>query len=269
MAAIAVGYFILHNRKRFYSLLFGGSVILSFFIVLRLLPNPSYLYQPTTHQFTFRGSELFVSLSNMHFLLPDLLPSFLKLDNSRYVPNYVWLGLILIFAVGYAVKKDIRIPRGFRFQAAGVWILLALFFLVFCLYPRQVLLFPQNAAYSSGERVAFYPLGGNIRMTEPGAFELRGWDRTFDLYFTAWRELRSLKLTFGPDQGETAVKLDLFDVPLFSGRVSERAESLMYTNPPLYRYRNTNLYLLRITLQNQPPDTPEGLPFKLSVSPRQ
>ena len=112
-------------------------------------------------------------------------------------------------------------------------------------------------------------MGRNIRMTEPGAFELMGWDRSYDLYFTAWRELRSLKLTFGPEQGETAARVDLFDVPLFSGRVSDRSESLMYTDPPRYRYRNTNLYLLRITLQSRPPDAPEGLPFKFNVSFRQ
>lgn len=269
MAAIAVGYFLLHNHKRFYTLLFRGSVILSLVIVPGLLLNASFLYQPTTHQYTFRGSELFVSLSNLHFFLPDFLPSFLKLDNSGYVPNYVWLGLILIFVIGYAVKKDIRLPRGFLFQAVCIWILLALFFSIFCLFPRPVLLFPQNAAYASGERIAFYPMGRNIRMAEPGAFELMGWDRSYDLYFTAWRELRSLKLTFGPEQGETAARVDLFDVPLFSGRVSDRSESLMYTDPPRYRYRNTNLYLLRITLQSRPPDAPEGLPFKFNVSFRQ
>jgi len=269
MAAIAVGYFILHNRKRIYTLLFGGCVILSFGMVLLLLQNPSFLYQPTTHKYAFRGSELFISLSNLHFYLPDFLPSFLKLDNLRYIPNYVWLGLILVFGVGYAVKRDMRLPRGFFYQAAGVWVLLAVFFWVFCLYPSPVLLSPQNAAYASGEKVAFYPMNRNIRMTEPGVFELTGWDRSYDLYFTAWRELRSVKLTFGPEQGETAAKLVLFDVPLFSGRVSDRTESLTYADPPRYRYRNTNLYLLRITLQSPPPDSPEGLPFRFSVSPRQ
>jgi hypothetical protein len=269
MAAIAVGYFLLHNRKRIYTLLFRGSVILSFGMVFLLLQNPSFLYQPTTHQYAFRGSELFVSLSNLHFYLPDFLPSFLKLDNLGYIPNYVWLGLILVFGVGYAVRRDMRLPRGFAYQAAGVWVLLAVFFWVICLYPRPVLLWPQNAAYASGEKIAFYPMNRNIRMTEPGVFELTGWDRSYDLYFTAWRELRSLKLTFGPEQGATAAKLVLFDVPLFSGRVSDRTESLIYADPPRYRYRNTNLYLLRITLQSQPPGSPDGLPFRLSVSPRQ
>jgi hypothetical protein len=144
-----------------------------------------------------------------------------------------------------------------------------LFFSAFCLYPRRALLFPQNATYASGEKIAFYALDRNIRMTEPGAFELRGWERSYDLYFTSWRELRSLKLTFGPEQGESTAKLDLFDVPLFSGRVTERMESLRYAEPPLYLYRNTNLYLLRITLQSPPPGSPEGLPFRLIVSPLQ
>ncbi|MGB2907208.1 MAG: hypothetical protein WBB73_08900 [Candidatus Aminicenantaceae bacterium] len=268
MAAVAVGYFILHNRKRLFTLLFRGSMILSFVFVFLLLWNPSFLYQPTTHAYTFRGSELFVSLSNLHFYLPDLLPSFLKLDNLGYIPNYVWLGLILVFAVGYAVKRDLRIPQGPSFQAACVGVLLMLFFAAFCLYPRPVLLFPQNAAYSSGERLAFYAQNHNIRMTGPGTFELTGWDRSYELYFTSWRQLRSLKFTFGPGQGEAAAKLDFFDVSLFSGRVTDRKESLMYADPPLYRYRNTNLYLLRITLQSAPAESPEGIPFELMVTPQ-
>lgn len=143
-----------------------------------------------------------------------------------------------------------------------------LFFAAFCLYPRPVLLFPQNAAYSSGERLAFYAQDHNIRMTGPGTFELTGWDRSYELYFTSWRQLRSLKFTFGPGQGEAAAKLDLFDVSLFSGRVTDRKESLMYADPPLYRYRNTNLYLLRITLQSAPAESHEGIPFELMVTPQ-
>jgi hypothetical protein len=88
------------------------------------------------------------------------------------------------------------------------------------------------------------------------------------VYFTSWRPLRSLKLTFGPGQGESSAKLELFDVPLFSGRVSDRRESLQYADPPLYRYRSTNLYLLRVTLQEAPSGSPEGLPFELVVTPR-
>ncbi len=268
MAVVAIGYFLLHNRKRVYTLLFRGSVILSFALVFLLLRNPSFLYQPTTHKYAFRGSELFISLSNLHFYLPDLLPSFLKLDNLAHIPNYVWLGLILAFAVGYAVKGDLRVPQGRSFQTACVWICLILFFAAFCLFPRPVLLSSQNAAFSSGERLAFYTQDHNIRMTGPGTFELTGWNRSYDLYFTSWRPLRSLKLTFGPGKGETAAKLDLFDVPLFSGRVSDRRESLQYADPPLYRYRNTNLFLLRITLQDAPPESPEGIPFELVVTPR-
>lgn len=249
MGAVAVGYFICHNRKRLYGLLYRGAVIVSFVVVALLLHTPQFLYQPTTHQYTFRGAELFISLSNLHFYLPDLLPSFIKVDNLRYAPNIIWLGLILLFLVGYLLKKGFPIPRGNTFLAGAMLGFLALYFFGLCLYPRPVMIAPERAEYPSGERVAFYSLDRNVRKDGTGVFNLHAYGRTYDFYFTSRRPLESLKMEIGPRQGSARLKLEVFDLPLFEGRVSDEPHVVAVTDPPSYRYRHTNLYLVRVTLE--------------------
>jgi len=268
MGAVAVGYFLVHNRKRLYSLLFYAAAGLSTVLVVLLLNNPHFLYQPTTHEYTFRGSELFISLSNLHFYLPGLLPSFIKVDNLGYWPNFLWLGLMVLFCAVYVVKLDLRPPRRLWLQTAAGLTGLVMLFLWFSFYPRPVLLYPHNVAYSGGEKLAFYALGHNVRTPKPGEFELTAADRTYTFYFTSWRRLDTLKLGFGPSRGEYSVKVELFDVPLFSGRMAEHTETLVYTHPPFYRYRNTHLYRLQLALRRLTADSTAENPFRLIISPR-
>ncbi len=268
MGAVAVGYFLVHNRKRVYSLLFFAAAGLSAVLVVLLLQNPHFLYQPTTHEYTFRGAELFISLGNLHFYLPGLLPSFIKVDNLGYWPNYLWLGLVVLFGLVYIVDIDLRPPRRLWMRVAAGLAGLAVLFIWFCFYPRAVLLYPQGVAYPGGEKLAFYALGRNVRMPAPGEFELTAPDRTYTFYFTSWRRLDTLKLGFGPSRGEYSVKVELFDVPLFSGRMAEHMETLVYTRPPHYRYRNTHLYRLQLALRRLSADTTPHNPFRLIISPR-
>lgn len=268
MGAVGVGYFILHNRKQLYGILFKSAVVLSLLILFLLLYQPAWLYQPTTHEYTFRGAEMFISLSNLHFYLPDLLPSFLKIDNLGYIPNYVWLGLILAFGIGYSVKQDRRIPRGFVLKAGLMLTAAILFFMAFCFYPRPVLLMPENTSFASGERIAFHSLDRNVRIPGPGTFHLHAYGRTYDFFFTSRKPLESLGLEFGPSQGETGVSLEAFDVPLYKGQLSGRMESITQVNPPAYHYKNSHLYLLRVTLPVPDDEIQRDFYFRLVFSPK-
>jgi hypothetical protein len=268
MGTVAVGYFLVHNRKRLYSLLFFTAAGLSGVLVLLLLHNPHFLYQPTTHEYTFRGAELFISLSNLHFYLPGWLPSFIKVNNLGYWPNFLWLGLIVLFGVVYATGIDLRPSRRLWVRTAAGLAGLAVLFLWFCFYPRAVLIYPHRVAYPGGEKLAFYALGRNVRMLDPGEFELTAADRTYTFYFTSWRRIDTLKLGFGPSRGEYSVKVELFDVPLFSGRMAEHMETLVYTHPPHYRYRNTHLYRLQLAIRRLTADSTTQNPFRLVISPR-
>jgi len=274
VAVVFIGYFLVHNRKKLYSFLFWLSAVIGFVFVALLLRNPHFLYQPTTHEFTFRGGELFVYLSNLHFYLPDLLPSFIKVNNLRYVPNYIWLAVILVFIAGYLWKKDdsqkkmTKTPRPFLIPLLTICGV-AVFFLWFVLFPRTTLLFPTKAAYSSGERISYYDLGRHVQMkkNEPGRFTITKDDHALDLHFTSWRKIENLKIEFGSLEGEYQVNLRFFDQELFSGIVSQEMKRLVKSSPPQYRFKNTNLYRLSIEIKNLSDISTAGNPFLLILQP--
>jgi hypothetical protein len=274
IGAIFIAYFLVHNRKKFYSFLFWSFSLTGLVLVVLLVRNPPFLYQPTTHQFTFRGGELFIYLSNLHFYLPDLLPSFIKVDNLGYLPNYLWLAGILVFMAGYARKKRIsgikaEVPRRPFTPALIMLCGMGVFFLWFVLYPRTSLLFPTNAAYSSGERISYYDLGRHVQMKEdePGRFTITKDDHALVLNFTSWRKIENLKLEFGSLAGRYQVSLKLFDQELFSGIVDREMKTLLQSSPPLYPYKNTNLYRLSIEIENLTDVSTADNPFLLILRP--
>ena len=274
IGAIFIGYFLVHNRKKLYSFLFWLFSFIGLVFVVLLLQNPAFLYQPTTHQFTFRGGELFVYLSNLHFYLPDLLPSFIKVNNLNYLPNYIWLAGILVFIIGYmwirksSQKKKPSTSRPFLPPLLTICGM-AVFFLWFVLFPRTTLLFPTNAAYSSGERISYYDLGRHMQMKEdePGRFTITKDDHDLDLHFTSWREIQNLKIEFGSLDGKYQVNLRYFDQELFSGIVNQEMKTLVQSSPSPYRYKNTNLYRLSIEIKNLSDISTAENPFLLILQP--
>ena len=257
IAAIFVGYFLAHNRKKIFAFLFWCAAVAGMAIAVILIQNPLFLYQPTTHEFTFRGSQLFLHLSSLHFYLPALLPSFIKVNNLAYLPNYLWLAGILVFVLGYVWKKKDRPKKTPQAALPFIPALLTLcglsvFFLWFVLFPRTVLISPVRAAYSSGERISFFDLGPHVQMKEdePGRFTITKDNHTLDLYFTSWRELEDLEVEFGPEEGEYHVKLEFFDDEVFSGIVSKEMKSRVWRSPRFYRFKNVNLYRVRIEIRN-------------------
>jgi hypothetical protein len=264
---LLIGYFLVHNRKKFYVHLFAGAALLSYVMALLLLNNPRYLYQPTTHEFTFRGSELFVSLSNLHFYLPDLLPSFIKVNNLGYLPNYIWLLLILLFVGGYLLKKDIPLPQSQAGWTARILTVLLIFLVWFAFFPRMVLLHPQRAAFSSGERVVFYSLGPHVRMPQPGEFKITGERNEYTFHFTSWRPLQNIQFSYYSEAPDLEMELQMFEQPFFSGKVQADTQVLTHPQPPAYRYRNTNLYLLKIRLEGLTTHTLAETPLYISIKP--
>lgn len=274
VAVILIGYFLVHNRKRLYFILFLSFAFLGIIFVFLLLQNPAFLYQPTTHQFTFRGGELFIHLSNLHFYLPAYLPSFIKIDNLGYMPNYIWICGILLFVVGYAWKRNGAmdkpvlthrpfLPALFTVCAVGI------FFLWLVLYPRATLLFPTHAAYASGERISFYDLGRHVQMKqeEPGRFTITKDNHALDLYFTSWRKLENLEIECGNLKGKYHVELKFFDREIFSGIIDREMKKFLLSSPPLYPYKNTNLYRLRIEIKSLTDISTAQNPFLLILRP--
>lgn len=264
---ILVGYFLASNRKKLYSFLFGLSVTGSLVTSFILLNHPQFLYQPTTHQFTFRGGEYFIHLSNLYFYLPQYLPSFIKVNNLQYLPNYIWLGLLLTFVIGYLWKRDLSIPHRFSTRAVLVWILLLFISWWLVLYPGKALYLPKKVTYAGGEKITFYSLDRYARMKKPGEFHLTQSDRSYQFLFTSWRKIKKIKVEWGTESGKYKVELKLFDRILYKGKTTQNSNQVTTTSPPFYSYKNSHLYRISLYLKNLSHTRTSQHPYSFSIYP--
>ncbi|MFQ6038046.1 MAG: hypothetical protein ACE5LV_05445, partial [Candidatus Aminicenantales bacterium] len=265
--ALFLGAFLVHNAKTLFSILLGILACLSFAVEGLLLAHPLALYQLTTAGVSERAGHLFLMLSGIHVLLPRYLPSFLKIDNSGWVPNYIWPACVfLIIGLDLIVRKHRwRIPLAFHPILVSTAI--GVLFLWLVLYPRPHLLYPHKVTYPSGQKVTFYGLGRVAQMVEPGKFHLPRDGRDYTFYFTSWRPFEEIQVDFGSPHGSFAAKLELFDLPLYEGTVVSSVESIRIPSPPFYRYKNSHLYRLRITLEKKAGVIAFSHPFLFVIRP--
>ena len=264
---VFAGYFFVYNRKKVYSWLFSIGCAFSFIIAVLLLLHPSFLYQSTTHIHTFRAGDLFLFLSSLSVYVPGFLPSFIKINNLSYVPNYIWIGLIIIFILGYVIKKDLF--SGKKIKSAPVFTIISFVFLFWwlALYPRAVLINSQKADFPAGEKLTFYSLSRLVEMQKPGEFRISQDNRTYQFYFTSWREIKKLDIEFRSLRGEHSVECRYFDRVFFKGRTTEQEKSMALTDLPFYSYRKTHLYRVDIRADRVSPDASRA-PFFLRFRPR-
>ncbi len=267
IAAIALGYFLVHHRKKIFAFFFGVASAASFAIAGILLLHPSFLYQPTTHNFTSRAGDLFVYLSNMHVFLPPLLPSFIKIDNSRYWPNYIWVLALVLFLLAYAISKKEKplgraIPPLFALSAFLVSLLL------WVLYPRSSI-FPLKPVRYTPQRVlgfSLFPMGQDVVAQESGDFYLHV-ERSYRLILSSRTKLEKVKLLFGSDKGAYDVRMTFFDLPLFEGQTSFEKKDIILEPAAFYPLRNLFVYELNISLRHRSSEPMLVDPYLLQVIP--
>jgi hypothetical protein len=264
---LLVGYFLVYNKKKIYTLLFWTACGVGFIIAVLCLFHPSFLYQPTTHEYTFRGGELFVHLSNLNFYLPDILPSFIKVNNLTYWPNYAWLGLILLFFLGYIKKGRERDQHNFPFHVLVVTSVLFVFIIWFSFFPRITLTWPVNVSYNSGEKITYFSLERHQQMRQQGKFLLSKDVHSYLFTFTSWRELTDIRLEFGSLEGSYRLSIRLFDQMLFEGQTDSEIKTLDVPSPPSYSYKKTNLYRMRVDLTNLSNVKTSENPYLFTIHP--
>ncbi len=264
---IAVGHFIVHNRREIFNFLFGAAAGAGFVVAGILLANPSFLYQPTTHEVTSRPAELFVSLSNMYFFLPPYLPSFIKIDNTRYLPNYVWITGILFFLAAYLLsKKEKRLgPAVPTVFAYGV---LAAAFILWTLFPRSPLYPVKTVEYSTQSSLGFYTfsMGKGVVAKESGDFYLH-LEKPYRFLFGSRKSLERVKLRFGSDMGEYDLELKQFDLPLWQGETRGEIKEIEFSPAAAYRFRNLFLYEIDLRLVHRSGESMQLDPFLFQILP--
>ncbi len=264
---LAVGYFLIHNRKRIYTFLFWFLSCLGIAIALFLLWHPHSLYQPTTNEFTSRAGEMFIHLSNMYIFLPHFLPSFIKVNNIGYIPNYLWILAIVIFIGLYTFARiDIRLRRTFHY-VFSLSLLFCAFFL-WVLFPRPSLYDTRTFRYSPQVAMGYYlfPMGEGVVVKKRAEFYLHR-ENNYRILFSSRIERENLQLNFGSAKGEYEVRLSFFDLPIFEGKTSYEKKSITLDPPTYYPYKNLYLYEIHLDLTKLSAESMLVDPFFFQIVP--
>lgn len=246
--AIMLGYFLAHAGKTVFKLIFNLAAFLSFLVVFLLLTFPTNLYQETTRGAAERGGGLFYLLSNIRFHLPDCLPSYLKVESLKWLPNLTWLGVAAIFIIAYIAIKKRVLTLSFSGRGLLACAGLIIFFVWIVLFPRKVLLNPLRTAFPGGERITFYSVSRSARMIEPGKFQLREDNRAYHFSLVTRRSIQELKISFGSVWGDYDVEIQVFDQSFFRGKTAQEMREVNLWDPPRYKLGQAYYYELILIL---------------------
>ncbi len=264
---IFIGAFLAESGKRIFAYLFRGAICLSLLITWLLCLNPFALYQETTFGNTERAGTLFLKLSNLHFYLPGLLPSFIKVDGGRWPQNSIWLLALVLFIAAYFFMRGRDWRMTYFAHTVTVFVLLVVFFWLFVLFPRPVLVLPRQAAMPAGEEWTFYSLSLMARMGEPGKFALLQDGRDYDFYFSTRKPLEKLEVVFGSLHGEYVMRLQTADEKAFAVKTRREVLSRTIVSPPVYRWKGRNLYRLSIRLDKKSDVRTAVTPYVFALGP--
>jgi len=246
--AIWLGYFLIKTQKTVCSALFNLAAGLSFLVVIILCLTPLNLYQETTRGLRERGAGLFFLLSNLHFQVTDLLPSYIKSGEGTWLPNLIWPGIVILLVVVYVVTRRRPFSLKFSSHLLLVCAALLLFFFGLVLYPRRVLRNPTYTELGSGRSATFYSLSRAARMVGPGRFRLREDGRSYRFYLTTRQPVEGLQISLGSTQGEYDYSISLFDEVQVRGRTVKEVRSLSLPDPPRYKLGKDSFYTIILDL---------------------
>ena len=269
IGALLGGYFLAANKNRIFAALSRVAAAATTGITALLIAHPSALYQSTTHEFTQRPGELFLMLSSMNIFLPFALPSFIKIDNLDYLPNYLWIGGAALFVLLYAIFRERTGPAGRPgFRAATACVLLAAAFVLWAYFPRPVLYPARTLTYAGQNKLGFYlfPLKGDVVAKNEGELYLHA-DREYKVFFGSRKKLDSVKLTFGSTEGEHDVKLRQFDLPLYEGRTVREKKEIVFTPAAAFPFRGLFIYEVDIDFKKRSDENLKVDPYLLQIIP--
>jgi len=236
---VSLAYFLRENRfnllKNFFFLFLSLTLLFEFF----LFKYPQFLYQPTTKGITERGGDLFSYMGNLYFYPPKFLPSFIKVPNLSYLPNYFWFIFILAIIFSY---KNLKKGRESNWIFLTGFLLFFIFTLV--LFPR--IRYIREFDFSIGSQQAtFFSLSRNIRFSNSHFYVMR--DGEYYIPFMTQKRLKKIIFSF-ESEDFFYLSLKIFDIPFFEG--TRMKGDSFYQNPPFLNYKGQKLYLLVLKIKN-------------------
>jgi hypothetical protein len=267
VAAVAIGYFLAHNRKPFFAGAFRLAAFAGLSLVVVMLLHPSFLYQPTTHDFTERPGALFLFLGNMHVFLPSFLPSFIKIDNTHYAPNYAWAAALLGFILLYVFLKREREARSVV-RTAFVLVLTAAGAFLWVLYPRAPLYPVETISYSETRTLGLhtFSMGKGVVVKPAGGLYLHA-PKRYRFLFSSRRPLDEVRIAYGSEKGEYGIAARFFDLPLFEDRTILENKEFILAPPASYRVKGLYLYEIGVDLVKYSTENMQIDPYFFSITP--
>ncbi len=178
--------FLMENRDKNINKIFSVFLAFSLFFEAILIKYPLLMYQTTTHEITSRGSALLNFLSNSIFKPYQYVSSYLKINNYNYLPNLIWIILIIV-GTFLIIKNKNKI---ISYSLYLIMIFITLTYLSFpffkpSLYPR----------YKLSKDIILLRTSGNISINENNKLKIYGLGRKFLPFFIKGEKPVKLKLS--------------------------------------------------------------------------
>jgi len=261
------GAYLASGERKGFAFLFRLAAGWGLLAVWILLQNPLALYQETTQGTVERAGALFTLLSNLHHSIARLLPSFIKIDEWKWAPNFIWPALLAVFIGVYALVRAPRKPWPFGGHLAFAALALGIGFAGFVAVPRLALGTPRPAELPTGDTLSFYGLSRVARMHLPARFSLLEDGRDYNFYFSSPRRIRRLRVDFGSQKGDYDLQLGFFDEAPDLYATRGGLDTRVFENPPAYRLGKAYLYRISIHLEKKS-DVRTGIdPYQFALEP--
>ncbi len=191
------------------------------------------------------------------------------MSNVGYLPNYFWILAIIMFVGLYAILRNKR-PEASRrarpvlsavallLAAAALWI----FFPRTAFYPVRTFAFPSQTI------LGFYlfPMDKDLAVKKEAELNLYS-TRSRTVRFSSKKKLDKVKLIYGAGQGEVAVDVRFFDLPLFEGRTKNEKKEWIFEPPAYFPFRGLYVYEISLVFKKRPSGNLAVNPYFLQIVP--
>jgi hypothetical protein len=189
--------------------------------------------------------------------------------NTGYLPNYFWVLAVVAFVALYAILRNKRpeASRRARPVLAAVILLLAasalwVLFPRAAFYPVRTFTFPSQTTLG----VYLFPMDKDLVVKKEAELNLYS-TRPRTVRFSSKKELKKVKLIYGAEQGEVAVDVRFFDLPLFEGRTKDEKKEWIFEPPAYFPFRSLYVYEINVTFKERPSGNLAVNPYFLQIVP--